>query len=83
MNCHAISRKKDLKALQDRRGDTNTQYTNEEEKRVIQGSETKTAKANGEISENKTQSRYSHGGSNVKHVKVENSTSTKIIKEYE
>jgi CDGSH-type Zn-finger protein len=60
-------------------------YGNSEEKRVIQGSETKTARANGEISKTKPYSRESHGRSGKKgnkHVKVKNETSTEIIKRY-
>lgn len=52
-------------------------YKNAEEKRVIQGSETKTARANGEISPNKSQSRYSHDGSSAR-VPVESPTSNKV-----
>ncbi|EHQ41278.1 RHS repeat-associated core domain-containing protein [Myroides odoratus] len=51
-------------------------YTDAEEKRVIMGSETKTARANGEISANKSQSRYSHEGNT--RVPVVSPTSNKI-----
>ena len=45
-------------------------YDNYEEYRVISGSETKTAKANGEIPINAKQSRYSHHAGKIEHVRV-------------
>jgi len=76
---HAVDRKTNSKAHSEGVNDTSDEnYTNAEEKRVIQGSETNTAKANGEISRNKTQSRYSHKrGDNVRSVQVEDEISTK------
>lgn len=50
-------------------------YKNAEERRVITGAETDTARANGEISANKSQSRYSHRGT---FVPVESPTSNKV-----
>ncbi len=52
-------------------------WGNAEEKRVVQGSETKTARANGEISPNKKFSRNSYG-KNGYFVPVEGPTSNKI-----
>lgn len=51
-------------------------YTNAEEFRVISGSETKTARLNGEISLTKSQSRYSHKGNT--RVPTHSPTSNKV-----
>lgn len=73
---HAIARQHDLEGFYKRANKGMKDYTDAEEYRVITGSETKTAKANGEISSNKAQSRYSH--SSGFHVPVQSPTSTKI-----
>src|SRR5690554_4008821 len=75
---HIVSRATDGEAHKSRADDTSDpNYTNAEEKRVIQGVETKIAKANGEISQDKSQSRYSHlPNDNVKTVKVYDPQST-------
>ena len=82
---HSISRVKNWREHIDRGKIPDDNYGNKEEKRVVQGSETKTARANGEISESKTYSRTTHGRSGKrlnKRVKVKNETSTEIIKKY-
>ena len=48
-----------------RQKNDNTVWTNPEEKRVIQGNETKTAKANKEIPLSKRSSRNNHKGTEV------------------
>ncbi len=59
---HAISRIYDMANFYQRASNAKKGYRNEEEYRVITGSETKTARANGEISKNKKQSRYIYDG---------------------
>lgn len=56
-------------------------YSNTEEYRVITGSETHTAKANGEIATSKSQSRYSHGSNKLVSVKTKGPTSNVPINE--
>lgn len=73
---HSQNSPKEHKAL---KNTPDKDYTNLEEKRVITGNETYTARKKGEISPTKSQSRYSHGGNTW--VKVKISTSTVPIKE--
>jgi len=73
---HGVSMTYDTKGHLKRRDTKLKDYTNAEELRVISGSETKTARANGEISANKSQSRFSHGGNT--RVPTESPTSTKV-----
>ena len=61
---HAIDDLTDAKAHSERRGQSNDQYDNEEEKRVITGSEQKTALANGEIKRGQV-TRTNHNGYTV------------------
>ena len=75
---HSIARVYDTKAFYERGKTSLKDYKNKEEYRVISGSETKTARANGEISANKTQSRYSHSAGQNTLVPVESPTSNKI-----
>ncbi len=81
---HAVDRRKDKEKHQERRGkQSDKNYSNDEEIRVIKGSETKQAKLNGEIDKNKTQSRYCHGCGTNKKVKTKGPTSNEKIGYYE
>ena len=75
---HATDRANNPEAHSDRKRKPDKNYTNKEEGRVITGNETKTARANGEISINAKVSRKSHGGNTKVH--VEGPTSTKVNK---
>jgi hypothetical protein len=77
---HAFSKIVDGSAQYRRTQDGDSNFTNAEEKRVITGNETKTARANGEISKNKKYSRYHHGGNSIKRVHTESPISTKVNK---
>ncbi len=57
---HSIARVYDTEKFYKRKKAGLKNYTDQEEYRVITGSETKTARANGEISKSKPQTRYSH-----------------------
>ncbi|MBQ7609825.1 MAG: hypothetical protein IJU74_01870 [Bacteroidales bacterium] len=61
---HAIDDLTDARAHSDRRDRLNAQYGNEEEKRVITGSEQKTSLANGEIKTGQV-TRRNHNGTSV------------------
>ena len=61
---HAADDLTDARAHSDRRDRKNAQYENDEEKRVITGSEQKTAFANGEI-KNGQVTRKNHNGTSV------------------
>ncbi|NQX81904.1 MAG: RHS repeat-associated core domain-containing protein, partial [Flavobacteriaceae bacterium] len=72
---HAVDRVKNSKTHKNNVSTMDSNFKNKEEKRVINGNETKTAKANGEINKNAKSSRKNHKGVSV-HTK--NSTSTKV-----
>jgi hypothetical protein len=73
---HGLDNAKNPNAHFERSKEDGTVYTNPEEKRVIQGNETKTAKTNKEIPQNKKYSRNNHKG---EHVIVDGGpTSTKV-----
>ncbi|MBN1971954.1 MAG: hypothetical protein JW870_21560 [Candidatus Delongbacteria bacterium] len=73
---HAYNKKTDPSGHEERKNTYDPNYTNAEEKRVIEGNETTTAKANGEIGD-KNLSRSSHRG-NSKVIIVGGVSSTKI-----
>ncbi|MCF8358429.1 MAG: hypothetical protein K9H26_06695 [Prolixibacteraceae bacterium] len=58
---HVVDAIKNPEGHNDRKEESDANYTNKEERRVITGNESKTAKANGEIG-TKNISRSSHGG---------------------
>ena len=62
---HALDYAKDPDGHFERQKKDGTAYENPEETRVIQGNETKTAKPNKEISQNKKYSRNNHSGKRV------------------
>ena len=74
---HAVDHATNTSAHINRFKTKDSNWKNLEEKRVVQGSETKTARANGEISPNKKFSRNSYG-KNGYFVPVEGPTSNKI-----
>ena len=73
---HSIARVYDTEQFYKRKKSKLKDYTDKEEYRVITGSETKTARANREISTNKTQSRFSHKSGMS--VPVQSPTSNKV-----
>jgi RHS repeat-associated protein len=78
---HAVAQLADWSGFYNRQQKSpDKNYSNKEEKRVISGSETKTAKAKGEIPKSAKQSRYHHGGKSIQRVYTKTPVSTKVDK---